>query len=323
MKITHINFTNNLEIRTITLIKELSNRGYYQQIITSEKSLLINHLKNINNLQIIITNRFNIFKLSNLKSSDIIHYHQIELLGLSYLVNLIYKIPYVITTSSRIKNSLLYKKANHTIVTSNRIKNSINISTIYNSSSNHLINESSAKKIKDRYKYKFVIGHIGSFEDKRGQFYLIEAMKKLQLIYPTIHLIIMGEGKNELKYKTQASTLDNITFENSYNIDFIPTFNIFILPSISEHNCSLLFDVINNNIPIIATEMGTILEIIEDKKSGLLIEAKNSTQIYNAIEKLYLDKNLRKILSKNAFNKIKNYSTQEMVNRYERLYNKK
>ena len=327
MKITHINFTKEIETNTIALIKELSNRGYIQQIITLENSKLIEKLNNISNINIIIASRFHISNLSYLKSSDIIHSHQKESFILSYLANMLYKTPYILTTSSIINNRLLYKKANYTITTSNKLKNTllnryknINIETIYGGYSSSFIDKIHSKKIRDRFKYKFLIGNIASLDDEKGQFYLIEAMKKLQISYPTIHLVIIGSGKNELKYKIQASKLDNITFEKNSEMEYIESLNIFVLPSQEEHNGSILFNVIDKNVAIIATNRGVVPEIIEDKKSGLLIEPKNSSQIYSAIEKLYLDENLRNRLTTNAYKNIKNYSPQEMANRYEKVY---
>ena len=328
MKITHINFTKEIETNTVALIKELSNRGYIQQIITLEKSKIIERLKDISNINIIIASKFHISNLNYIRNSDIIHSHQKESFILSYLAHILYKIPYIITTSSIINHKLLYKKANCTITTSNKIKNiilnkykNINVETIYGGYGGCFIDETHSKKIKDRFKYKFLIGNIASLDDEKGQFYLIEAMKRLQISYPTIHLVIIGSGKNELKYKIQASKLDNITFEENCEMDYIESLNIFVLPSKEEHNGSILFDIIDKNVAIIATNRGVIPEIIEDKKSGLLIEPQNSNQIYSAIEKLYLDENLRNELSTNAYKNIKNYSPQEMANRYEKVYN--
>ncbi len=328
MKITHINFTKEIETNTIALIKELSNRGYIQQIITLDESKMIERLNNIKNIDIIIANKFYIFNLNYLRSSDIVHSHQKESFLLSYLAHLLYKIPYVITTSSVLNSKLLYKKANYTITTSDKIKynilnynDNINIETIYGGYSHHLIDKTNSQKIQNRFKYKFLIGNIASLDDEKGQFYLIEAMKKLQISYPTIHLLIIGKGKNELKYKIQASKLDNITFERDCEKDYIENLNIFILSADEEQNGSILFDAMESNVAIIATNRGVVPEIIEDKKSGLLIAPRNSNQIYSAIEKLYLDKNLRDKLTSNAYQNIQNYSPQEMANRYERVYN--
>ena len=328
MKITHINFTKEIETDTVALIRELSNRGYIQQIITLDESKMIERLNNIKNIDIITTNKFHIFNLNCLRSSDIVHSHQKESFLLSYLAHLLYKIPYVITTSSVLNSKLLYKKANYTITTSDKIKynilnynDNINIETIYGGYSNCLIDKTNSQKIQNRFKYKFLIGNIASLDDEKGQFYLIEAMKKLQISYPTIHLLIIGEGKNELKYKIQASKLDNITFESDCEKDYIENLNIFILSADEEQNGSILFDAIESNVAIIATNRGVVPEIIEDKKSGLLIAPRNSNQIYSAIEKLYLDKNLRDKLTSNAYQNIQNYSPQEMTNRYERVYN--
>jgi glycosyltransferase involved in cell wall biosynthesis len=253
------------------------------------------------------------------------------------MANLIYKIPYIITrrVDNKIKNNFfnkkIYENSKYSIALSNAIKqtildisNNVNIKIIPSAYSKLQIDKNESLIIKQRFQNKFIIGNIGELDNAhKGQYYLIEGMKKLQVTHPDIHLILLGKGKDEQKYKEQSKELSNITFEGFVsNVgDYINCFDIFIFPSLHEGLGSILFDIMQAKVPIIATNTGGIPDIIKHNLNGLLIPIKNSDEIYNMIIKLYNDKKLQNNLSINAFNNIENYSYKQMANKYENLYN--
>ena len=340
MIITHINFAKGFrggERQTLLLIRELSKRGYNQKVLTRKNSELANRLKNIKNLEIIKIAKPYILSLSKIKGSSIIHAHETKGAQFAYFANLIYKIPYIITrrVDNPIKNNLLNKKiynnSKYTIVLSNAIKNetskisdNIKIKIIPSAYSKLEINKDESKKIKNRFKDKFLIGNIGELDNShKGQYYLIEAMKMIAKKYPNIQLILLGKGKDEINYKNQAKDLTNITFEGFVdNVgDYIECFDTFVYPSLHEGLGSVLFDVMQSKVPIIATDVGGIPDIISNNKNGILVEPKNSEAIFKAVEKLYLNKKLRNELSNKAFKNIDKYSPKKMCDRYEEIYN--
>ena len=74
-------------------------------------------------------------------------------------------------------------------------------------------------------------------------------------------------------------------------------------------------------VPIIATRVGAIPEIIEDRKNGIIVPSKNPEAIAGAIEELSQDDRLRQELAIQAHqNLIKNFSANQMVEKYEELF---
>ncbi len=339
--ITHLNFAKGFrggERQTLLLIEELSKRGYRQKIFTRVNSTLAKRLINIENLEIIKIKKPYIFNISLFKNSNILHAHETKAAQVAYLVNLFYKIPYIITrrVDNSIKNNFfnkqIYENSSYTIVLSRAIKNkldkiskNINIQIIPSAYSKLTIDQKESINLKKRFKDKFIIGNIGELDNThKGQYYLIEAMKKLQINYPNIHLILLGKGKDELRYKEQSNQLSNITFEGFVdNVkDYIQIFDIFVFPSLNEGLGSILFDIMQAKVPIIASNVGGIPDIIQSNKNGILVESKDSDAIYYAIENLYLDQNLRLKISQEAYKDIENFSYIKMCDRYENIYNK-
>jgi len=337
--ITHINFAKGFrggERQTLLLIEELSSRGYTQTICTRVDSQLANKLKDIKNLSIIKIKKPYILSISKIKNSSIIHAHETKGAQFAFFANKIYNIPYIITrrVDNKIKNNFfnkkIYENSSYTIALSKAIKqtilnisNNVNIKIIPSAYSKLQINNEESLKIKQKFKNKFIIGNIGELDNKhKGQYYLIQAMKKLQNTHPNIHLILLGQGIDEQNYKEQSKELTNITFEGFVsNVgDYIKCFDLFVFPSLHEGLGSILFDIMQAKVPIIASNTGGIPDIIQNNKNGLLVPIKDSNALFNAIIKLYEDKELRYKLVNEALKNIDNYSYEHMTDKYEELY---
>jgi glycosyltransferase involved in cell wall biosynthesis len=338
--ITHINFAKGYrggERQTQLLVEELSKKGYTQNIVLRKKSELYNRLNNVPNLTIYEISKPYIFNIFLFKNLEILHAHETKAAQIAYLVNILYKVPYIITrrVDNPIKNNFfnkaIYSNAKCSVVVSNAIKkeivkvtNKANISRIFDAYSELPINAMEVMNIKNRFNGKFILGNIGELDNNhKGQYYLIEAMKKLQKTHPQIHLILLGKGKDLDNYKRQSSSLSNITFEGFINNvgDYIKGFDLFIYPSLHEGLGSILFDVMRLKVPIIASNVGGIPEIIENNKTGLLIEPRNKDFLYESIVKLYSNVVLKEELINNAFENIENYSIKSMSKQYEIIYN--
>ena len=87
--------------------------------------------------------------------------------------------------------------------------------------------------------------------------------------------------------------------------------DIFVFPSYFEEECFPLsiLEAMNAKLPIIATRIGAIPEMIEDNLEGLIVEPKRPDLIFEKLKFLIDNKDLRKKLGNNAYNKFKiNYS---------------
>lgn len=336
--ITHTNFAKGFrggERQTLLLIKELSKKGYLQKVFTRVNSNLADRLEGIKNLTIIRAKKPYIFSLSKAKNSSIIHAHEAKGAQFAYFANLFYKIPYIITrrVSFPIKNNFfnraMYTNSSYVVTVANYIQDTVKkinkdlkFKTINSAYSDLKIDNKEVQNIKDRYKSKFIIGTIGELEHLKGQYYLIEAIRMLNKEFDDIELILLGKGSQEELFKEQTKNLDNVTFTGFVNNvgDYIQCFDIFVFPSLSEGIASILFDIMKSDVAIVTTNVGGIPEYMINNKNGILVESKNIEVLYKAIKELYLDKELRDRLSKEALKNIENYSISAMTQKYEEIY---
>ena len=142
----------------------------------------------------------------------------------------------------------------------------------------------------------FVVGTIGELTKNKNQRALIEAVG---LLSPgSVTLAIIGDGEMRARLETAAHTSPShdIRFlgfkENA--AQHLRAFDIFVLPSIKEGLPYVLLEAGQAGVAVIATNVGGIPEIIEDKKTGLLVEPDNTSALCDALTLLIQDELLRK-----------------------------
>ena len=98
---------------------------------------------------------------------------------------------------------------------------------------------------------------------------------------------------------------------------------LLIVPSRMESLPQVIKEAFYLKIPVIATNVGGIPEIIQNEKTGILIPSENEREMIYAINNLIENDSLMEILTKNAFDFInKFYSWDELLPKYLQLYQK-
>ena len=85
--------------------------------------------------------------------------------------------------------------------------------------------------------------------------------------------------------KAAAAGLSNLTFTGFVdNVgDYLAAFDIFILPSNREGIGSILLDAMEQGLPVVASRVGGVPDIVHDGENGLLIDPANPAQLRDAI----------------------------------------
>ncbi len=131
-----------------------------------------------------------------------------------------------------------------------------------------------------------VIGSVGELHHIKGYDYSLRAVRELN---KKVLYIILGEGEER---EHLQKTIKDLELESTVIMfGFVPkayqylkAFDIFLLPSLSEALPYLGLEAGLAGLPIIATAVGGIPEIVDDMKSGILIQPRNSKEIKHSIE---------------------------------------
>jgi len=139
-------------------------------------------------------------------------------------------------------------------------------------------------------------------------------------------LVIVGEGEERLNLENMAKNLDisdSVTFKGFVeNARFLlSNFDIFCLPSRSEAMPYALLEAGLAGLPVIATSVGGIPEIIENGANGVLVPVENPEVLFSTLVLLAEDENLRRRLGTNLRSSIQeNFSFEKMVEKTLHLY---
>ena len=189
------------------------------------------------------------------------------------------------------------------------------------------------EKVKEKIKSEPLwIGTISELHKNKGLKYAIEAIGKLikneniNISHGNIIFIIMGEGEER---KNLEEIIKNNNLEDSIFLignvknasSYLKAFDIFTLTSITEALPYAILEAGKAEVPIIASNVGGISEIIDDMRSGILLQPKKPKEISDAIEYFINYPDKKEIFSKLLKEKIdKEFSLEKMVSETTRLY---
>jgi len=158
------------------------------------------------------------------------------------------------------------------------------------------------KKINDD---TILIGIIAELTKNKGLKYAIDAIEKFgkkknnttktTTKIPPIAFVIIGDGEdkiklaNILKNKKLTKKIFLVGFKKNAS-SLLRAFDIFMLPSVKEGLPYVLLEAGMAKLPVIASNVGGIPEVIDDMKSGILVRAKEPIEIYKAINLMLEDK---------------------------------
>lgn len=126
------------------------------------------------------------------------------------------------------------------------------------------------------YPNDFWIGHIAELHPIKNQLLLIRMMETIVREHPTTRLIIIGEGTERTHLQTEITArglsehvfLVGALFEAAR---FLKAFNLFVLPSRSESYGYVIHEAGIASVPVVATSVGGIPEVITNGVSGFLV----------------------------------------------------
>lgn len=158
----------------------------------------------------------------------------------------------------------------------------------------------------------FVILFVGTMYEQKGIRYLIDAFAKMYHKYSNVRLIIVGSGSLE---DEMMLLVENLKIQNK--VEFKGTLihekvleeysksDVFVLPSWNEGFGVVYLEAMAQKIPIIGSKGFGISDIITDNINGFLVEPKNSLAIFEKLEILIENIDLRNELGNRGFETVK------------------
>ncbi|MFQ5873794.1 MAG: glycosyltransferase [Dehalococcoidia bacterium] len=176
---------------------------------------------------------------------------------------------------------------------------------------------------------RHVVGNVAHIRPEKGHRYLLEAAKRVLESCPQVTFVVVGREKVEggvrhlEELAEHLGIRDRIIFAG-FRPDatrVMAAFDVFVLSSLYEGLPVALLEAMALGKPAVATHVGGIPEVVDDRVNGFLVEPRNPEMLAEGIIKLLQDDGLRSRMSQMAMQKIQvKFAIQHMVAAVEQVY---
>jgi N-acetyl-alpha-D-glucosaminyl L-malate synthase BshA len=345
------------EIATDNIAKHLGKNGHEVHVITQvnveplkeskEEKIYIHSIDFIKVplLGIIVFWIKVLFVLKKIKP-DIIHAQNLDMGIGGILAKFFLKKPYVVYgrgsdvysswNFKKIISKIIIKNAGAVIALTENMKKEM--TKIYNRDITVIPNGLEIQKFKKSSKENIrrqmnitnddkIVLFVGRLNSIKGVEYLIESMEYIKQKDVKTKLIIVGEGIERRRLELLVNKLfltKNVLFAGRIPYEDIPKYltlsDMIVLPSLEEGFPNILLEAMASGLPIVATNVGGIPEIIKNGENGFLVAPKNPGAIAEKVLYLFENNELRRRIIENNKEEVKRYCGQDITEKLEEIY---
>jgi glycosyltransferase involved in cell wall biosynthesis len=243
----------------------------------------------------------------------------------------------------KLLNGILFRRISRIIAVSNAVRDDIvstnlmsftdKVVTIYNGIDVEPYTDCSLTKEQARIrlglpeKDAFVYGTVGRLVETKGQEVLLKAFAGVCERYPKSWLIITGKGRLESELRALSAKLnihERVVFLG-YRTDIpevLKAYDVFVLPSIAEGLPGALLEAMATSIPVIASRVGGVPEILNDPSLGIMLSPSSMDELALAMERLGGMDEVRRNMIGEALRErvLKEFTKEKMISAISREY---
>ncbi len=266
----------------------------------------------------------------------LVHAHDGRSVHAAALAQRLFDVPYIVTrrVAVALKQSFLtrrsYQRAARVAVLSaaieqqvHKLDRAIACVRVPDAHADLPVDTATVAQLEQRYHGRFVIGHIGALDDTtKGQRDLFAVAREVQHSHPDMHFVFLGDGPDADAFAAETADLPNVEFAGHVdNVgDHLAVFDAFAFPSRHEGLGSTLLDAMHAAVPVVASDVGGIVDLVRDHENGILVPSRVPDALGAALVKLRDDSRLRARLGAAGQQHSREYSPDRMVERYLEIY---
>jgi len=175
---------------------------------------------------------------------------------------------------------------------------------------------------------KKIVIAVGRLSREKDHINLLRAFRIMVSARPQLPvcLLIVGEGpeRPKIEWATRTLGLNGVVTLTGYVPDPVPLYSIAdlaVLPSRSEGSPNALLEAMATRVPVVATAVGGIPEILTNGENGLLVAPDNPCELAEAMTILLMDGHLRHQIAARAYeHMIARFSPQARAKTLARIY---
>lgn len=338
MQVCHVNLARGFrggERQTELLIRALAKQGMSQRFVGRKGEPLLEKLADVSGLELAAISKPFWLKKSAIQG-DVVHAHENKAAHLAAGARKSTGLPYVITrrvdnppgTNRHTRN--MYRHASAVAAISHAIAGilaeyepGLRAELIPSALGRLGSSAENVQTLRKKWSGKTVIGHVGALDNsQKGQVHLIRAMRRVIETVPNAHCVLLGSGNDEDWFRQEAEGLGCIEFAGHVpNVgDYLAAFDLFAFPSLHEGLGSSLLDAMYFALPIVASNVDGIPDIVHDGQNGLLVAAGDEAALADKLIKLLNNAEERQRLGSRGKAMSEGYTPEVMAEKYVALY---
>lgn len=175
---------------------------------------------------------------------------------------------------------------------------------------------------------KLIIGNIAALAWHKDQRTLLEAARIVVDEFPQVTFLIVGEGplRREIEILIKKFDLEEEVKLFGFRQDIpeiLSILHLFVLSSSWEGLGTSLLDAFASRVPVVATNVGGIPEIVKDRVNGILVPPGNPGALAKAIISLLKNRDLAGQMAKEGFRLVKEkFNVERMVEETRKIYDR-
>jgi glycosyltransferase involved in cell wall biosynthesis len=172
-----------------------------------------------------------------------------------------------------------------------------------------------------RFFREATVGSIGRLDGQKGYDVLLRSLAEL----PGVPVVIVGDGPERKALEELAGQLgigDRVAFAGRREDarDLLSTFDLFVLPSRFEGFPLVLLEAMLAELPVVATDVGSVTEAVTDEETGLVVAPEDPAALASAIRTLLEEPKTRRAFGAKGRTRALAFSPQRMAREFEALY---
>lgn len=337
--VCHVNLSRGFrggERQTELLVRGLAERGWRQQVVARRGEALAARLDGLPGVALFAVAGHALAAARATRGAAIVHAHEGRAIQAAWLRHRLSGTPFLVTRrihappSARRLTRRMYREAACIVSISTAVKSVMDAyapgtaGRIIPSALAHLPRDPARiAALRQRWAGRLVAGNVAALVERdKGQRMIIGAARRLADVHPELLFVLLGSGPDESALRSAAAGLANVVFEGQRDDvgDYLAAFDLFVFPSRSEGLGSTLLDAMDCGLPVVATRVGGIPDVVRDGETGLLVAMDDEAGLAAAIAGLARDPARREAMSRAARARALEFGPERMVESYARLY---
>ncbi|MFA5857937.1 MAG: glycosyltransferase [Elusimicrobiota bacterium] len=160
---------------------------------------------------------------------------------------------------------------------------------------------------------------------EKGADLLPKIFKGITAVHPDTKFVVVGDGPEVVKIKAEIKLLgigENVVFAGEQK-DVRPYYSIadiLLLPSREESFPQVVLEAFAYSVPVIASDVGGVKEIVKDGVNGYTVEPGNITVLVEKTVQLLTDDKVREKMAGNALGDVKQFDIKLMWQKIDNIY---